>query len=61
MSSRAVAHAEAEVTGEGDAGMRARLFQLLAFPHRAQTSSWALALYPLTPPKGGPCSSEVPV
>lgn len=58
MSSRAVTHAEAEVMGEGDAGMRAHLFQLLAFHHRSQTSSWALAL---TLSKGGPCSSEVPV
>lgn len=61
MSSRAVTHAEAEVMGEGDAGMRASLFQLLAFHHRAQVSYWALVLYPLTPSKGGPCFSEVPV
>lgn len=47
--------------GEGDAGIRARLFQLLAFRHHAQASSWALALYPLTQSKGGSCSSEVPV
>lgn len=61
MSSRAVTHAEAEVMGEGDTGIGARLFLLLAFHHRAQALSWAVALYLLTPSKGGSCSSEVPV
>lgn len=61
MASGAVTHAEAEVMAEGDAGIGAHLFQLLAFHHRAQTSCLAPALYPLTLSKRGHCSSEMRV